>query len=94
MQAKFVKYDNVNFLIFLKQFPNENWNWENLSKTAPLSFIRKNTHLSWIWSILSKRISWEILKDNLDKPLSWRELSCNRKMTIQIITENSHLPWE
>ena len=44
----------------------------------------------WNWSSLSsnENITWEIVKENIDKPWDWCVLSYNKNITWEIVNEN------
>ena len=60
-------------------------------------FICDNQNkVSWCsWYSLSKNpnITWEIIRENLDKPWNWWELSRHPSITWDIIQKNSDKPW-
>ncbi len=49
----------------------------------------------WNWSSLSsnENITWDIVKENIERPWDWRCLTMNKNITWEIIKENIDLPW-
>ena len=39
-------------------------------------------------------ITWDIIKDNPDKPWDWAEISCNPNITWDIIKDNPDISWD
>ena len=42
---------------------------------------------------MNPNITWDIVKENLERPWSWKELSFNPNMTMDIIMNNRDIPW-
>ena len=53
----------------------------------------ENTKWSWYGLSCNKNITWEIVKENLDKPWDWSGLSYNKNITWEIVKENMDKPW-
>ena len=54
----------------------------------------KNAKWNWAMLSINKNITWEIVKENMDKPWNWYELSCNENITWEIVKENMDSPWD
>lgn len=50
----------------------------------------------WDWYNLSKNpnITWNIIKNNFDKPWNWHHLSSNPIITWDIVRQNPDKPWD
>ena len=59
------------------------------------SFNKISNHIEsyFDWSSLSSFITFDIVKDNLDKPWDYDALSRNPNITWNIVTENPDIPW-
>jgi hypothetical protein len=51
--------------------------------------------IEWDWNALSsnKNITWDIVKNNPDKPWNFRALSMNPNITWCIVQDNPDKPW-
>ena len=58
-------------------------------------FYESFKDLNWDYEFLSQcnYITWNIVRNNLNKPWDWDSLSENPKMSFDIIYKNIHYPW-
>ena len=54
----------------------------------------KENVFNWLWISQNPNITWDVVKDNLDKPWDWDGLSQNLNITWDIIKDNPDKPWD
>jgi len=84
-------YGNMHSKIqdYLKQYEKEwtRYYWNE--------FVLKNENkIEWKYLSKNPNITWEIVKDNLDKPWNWNYLSANPNITLEIVKDNPDKPWD
>ena len=56
--------------------------------------LKHEDKIDWSWLSLNPNITWDIVKENPDKPWSWYWLSSNPNITMDIIKEKQDKPWD
>ena len=64
-----------DLLILLYLFPDQYWDWGDLSANPDITWkiIQENLNKSWSWYRLSENpnITWKIVQENPNKPWNW-----------------------
>ena len=56
--------------------------------------LKYEHNINWNGLSSNPNITWDIIKENLDKPWDWRRLSYNPNITMDIIKDNTEQPWD
>jgi hypothetical protein len=85
-------------LQYVLDYPEEKWNWNNLSiniVATPKEF-QENINLPWNFENLSSNtnINMKLVLDNINKDWNFFSLSSNSAIKITDIEKNINLPWD
>lgn len=77
--------DDNSMEILLRLYPNNNWDWNALSRNPIMKWelITKYPKGKWNWRELSKRMSLDVIANNMDYP--W---------DLDIVCQFHNVPWE
>jgi hypothetical protein len=56
--------------------------------------LKYEDKLDWETLTRNPNITWDIIKENLDKPWEWDLLSCNENITFHFLKENLSKEWD
>lgn len=72
-----------------------NWNWFKLNHNAnlPIEIIKANLNKPLDWILISSKSSWNDIIQNLHLPWSWKHVSSNPTLDINILKEYPKLDW-
>ena len=54
----------------------------------------KNAKWNWAMLSINKNITWEIVKENINRPWDWFRLSRNKNITWEFVKGNMDKPWD
>ena len=79
-------------------FPDEDWNWWNLSRSPWILFVVICTYSNqrWDWYNVSCNpcVTWDNIMDNPGLNWDWGGISSNPNITLDIIRNNLECNWE
>lgn len=87
-------------LLLILAMPDANWDWNALSKRAPLSFITAYPDFRWDWGLVTEKaaVSIKCLIENPTLPWNWEYLTYRTTYSTRIrlldIIQNPHLMWD
>lgn len=87
------KYHFNTLLELIKKYPNENWDWENISRNPNiyLEDVESNPNLNWKFLSMNPNIKISDIESNPNFEISW--LSYNPNLTMEYIKEHPDLNW-
>ncbi len=85
-----------NFMSLVNIFPNNNWNWKVISRTASMNYILNNLDKPWCWRSMSENpnINLDFIINHYDKNWDWYKISCHKNIGLDIILAHPNLSWD
>ncbi len=98
LDKKFIQASPNHLMILIRRYPNKNWPRDHVyNLNVPFSYVLKQKNIHELdWEKISEKdtVTWETVKSHPELFWSFDGLSSNDNVTLEIIKDNLHLPWE